>query len=118
MVTVVHLPCEFTNLCYNSPAVPYFTKDHVFILPQAEEYRKFYSVRVSDVLSCLNEPHHDGLATDHYVVEKTVKGSRLYVYYYLTLPLQGKKDEAYAIVDFIGLTDNLPTPKKHSLKQN
>jgi len=97
--------------------MPRFTKDHVFILPQAEEYRTFYNVNISDVLSCLNEPHHEGLATDHYTVEKTVNGSRLYVYYYLTLPLQGKKDEAYAIVDFIGLADENPSPQKHSLKK-
>ena len=28
---------------------------------------------------------------------------------YLTLPLQGDKDEAYAIVDFIGYTGNATT---------
>jgi hypothetical protein len=97
--------------------MPRFTKDHIFILPQAEEYRTFYKVAISDVLSCLNEPHHDGLATDHFIAEKTVNGARLYVYYYLTLPLQGKKDEAYAIVDFIGLADESPAPQKHSLKK-
>jgi hypothetical protein len=97
--------------------MPRFTKDHIFILPQAEEYRKFYKVTIADVLSCLNEPHHNGMATDHYIAEKSVNGSRLFVYYYLTLPLQGKKDETYAIVDFIGLAEEKPTPEKHSLKQ-
>jgi hypothetical protein len=85
--------------------VPSFTKDHVFILPQAEEYRKFYSLSIADVLATLNEPDTQvGLATDHYTVEKTYRKHRVYVYYYLTLPLQGKQDEAYAIVDFIGYT--------------
>src|SRR5260370_11627990 len=97
--------------------MPRFTKDHIFILPQAEEYRTSYKVPIAGVLDCLNEPHHEGLATEHYIVEKTVNGSRLYVYYYLTLPLQGTKDETYAIVDFIGLADEKPTPEKHSLKE-
>jgi hypothetical protein len=29
----------------------------------------------------------------------------VYVYYYRTLPLNGKTDEVYAIVDFIGYSE-------------
>lgn len=86
--------------------MPVFPKDHVFILPHAQEYRRFYGISIEQVLSCLNEPDlQEGLADDHYTVEKTVNGHRVYIYYYLTLPLQGNGDEMYVIVDFIGYTD-------------
>lgn len=89
-----------------------FTKDHVIILPHAEEYRLFYDVSREDVLRVLNEPDtHEGLATGYYTVEKQMGGHRLFLYYYLTLPLQAARDEVYAIVDFIGyatISDLLP----------
>lgn len=85
--------------------MPRFSDDHIFILPHAQEYRRFYSVSVAQVLACLNEPEVNvGLADDHYTAEKTFNGYRVYVYYYLTLPLQGNKDEFYAIIDFVGYT--------------
>jgi len=68
------------------------------------------------VLSCLNEPDlQEGLAEDHYTAEKNFDGNRIYVYYYLTLPLQGNKDEAYVIVDFVGYTpvEDLPKSGHH-----
>ena len=90
---------------YNRLAMPQFPRDHVFILPHAEEYRRFYGVSIKQVLECLNEPDlREGLAEEHYKTEKSFDGNCVYVYYYLTLPLQGKKDEAYVIVDFIGYT--------------
>lgn len=47
--------------------MPSFQKDHMFILPHADEYRRFYDISIQDVLSCLNTPDtHEGLATDHY----------------------------------------------------
>lgn len=82
-----------------------FPEDHVIILPHAEEYRRFYDVSLDEVLLTLNEPEtHEGLSEDHYTVEKTYGMHRVYLYYYLTLPLQAKQDELYAIVDFIGFT--------------
>jgi len=39
-----------------------------------------------------------------YTVEKDFAGHRVYIYYYLTLPLQADRDEAYVIVDFVGYT--------------
>jgi hypothetical protein len=90
--------------------MPQFTKDHVFILPHTEEYRKFYNISIEDILLTLNKPEvHAGLSSDRYTVEKSFGPYRVYVYYYLTLPLQGDKDEAYAIVDFIGYTGNATT---------
>ncbi len=92
-----------------------FTTDHVFILPHAGEYRRFYSVSIAQVLSCLNTPDlREGLADDHYTVEKSFRTRRVYVYYYLTLPLEGDRDEVYAIVDFVGFTDQGDTPAKHA----
>src|SRR5438876_2289911 len=85
--------------------MPQFPRDHVFILPHAEEYRRFYSVSIKQVLECLNEPDlQEGLAEDHYTAEKLFNTHQVYVYYYLTLPLQGNRDEVYVIVDFIGYT--------------
>ena len=83
--------------------MPRFTTDHVFILPHAEEYRALYSIPLNQVLTTLNEPDtHEGLTTGRYTAEKTFGKHRVYVYYYRTLPLRGKTDEVYAIVDFIG----------------
>jgi hypothetical protein len=93
-------------LWYNCPIMLHFNSQHIFILPQAEEYRRFYDIPLEHILSTLNEPDiHEGLATGHYTAEKAFPTHQVYVYYYLTLPLQGDKDEAYAIVDFIGYTN-------------
>jgi hypothetical protein len=82
-----------------------FTRTHVFILPHVQEYRKLYDVSIEDVLDCLNDPDtHEGLATDHYTDEKTIKDYHIYVYYYLTYPIHSIDTEPYAIVDFIGYT--------------
>src|SRR5438105_9201357 len=76
----------------------HFPTDHMFILPHAEEYRKFYSISLKEVLATLNKPDlHEGLTTDYYTSEKQFRTHRVYVYY-LTIPLlQASKDEAYAI---------------------
>ena|SRR6266571_4017147 len=96
--------------------MPRFTTDHVFILPHAQEYRRLYSVSVAQVLTCLNNPEaQEGLADDHYTAEKIFAGHRVYVYYYLTLPLEGDRDEVYAIVDFVGYTGEDDTPAKHAV---
>lgn len=92
--------------------MPHYPKDHVFILPHAEEYRRFYGVSTEQVLQCLNEPDlREGLAEDHYTVEKDFADHRVYIYYYITLPLQGDKDECFIIIDFIGYT-----PEEHPMK--
>ena len=84
----------------------HFTTDHVFILPHAEEYRVFYSIPLKQVLETLNHPDtHKGLMTGRYTTEKSFGTHRVYVYYYRTLPLNGKADEVYAIVDFIGYSE-------------
>jgi hypothetical protein len=86
--------------------MPRFTSDHVFILPHAEEYRVLYNIPVDQVLTTLNQPDiHEGLTTGRYTAEKTFSKHRVYVYYYRTLSLNGKTDEAYAIVDFIGYSE-------------
>jgi len=86
--------------------MPRFTTDHVFILPHAEEYRVLYSIPLHQVLTTLNSPDtHEGLTTGRYSAEKAFGKHRVYVYYYRTLPLNGKSDEVYAIVDFIGYSD-------------
>ncbi len=83
-----------------------FTTDHVFILPHAEEYRALYSISLKQVLETLNHPDtHEGLTTGRYTAEKTFGKHRVYVYYYRTLPLNGKTDEVYAVVDFIGYAE-------------
>ena len=85
--------------------MPSFSRDHLFILPHADEYRQLYDISIDDVLTCLNDPDkHEGLATDHYTVEKTNHDHRIYLYYYLTYPLQATDSKVYAIVDFIGYT--------------
>ena len=82
-----------------------FPKDHVIILPHAEEYRRLYDVSLDEILLTLNNPKlREGISSDHYTVEKTTGKHRIYLYYYLTLPLQAKQDEMYVIVDFIGFT--------------
>jgi hypothetical protein len=95
-----------------------FTRTHVFILPHVQEYRKFYDVTIDDVLDCLNTPDtHEGLATDHYTAEKAIKDHRIYVYYYLTYPVQAKDNEVYAIVDFIGYTTKEDLVPEHNSKR-
>ncbi len=93
-----------------------FTRDHVFILPHADEYRRFYDLRMEDVLMCLNAPDtHEGLANERYTAEKQVGDHQIYVYYYRTLPLCGNSNEYYAIVDFIGYSaaDDQPSKKEN-----
>jgi hypothetical protein len=86
--------------------MPHFTTDHVFILPHAEEYRALYSIPRKQVLATLNHPDtREGLTTGRYTAEKTLGTHRVYVYYYRTLPRNGKTDEVYAIVDFIGYAE-------------
>jgi hypothetical protein len=82
-----------------------FQKDHVIILPHSEEYRKLYDVSLDEILLTLNNPElREGISSDRYTVEKTYGSRRVYLYYYLTLPLQAKQDEMYAVIDFIGFT--------------
>ena len=88
---------------YNASVMPQFPNDHVFILPHADEYRRAYGVSIAQVVQCLNEPDlREGLAEDHYTAEKAFADHHVYVYYYLTLPLQAEKDEFFVIVDFVG----------------
>jgi hypothetical protein len=83
-----------------------FTKDHVIILPHAEDYRDSYNISLSEVILTLNEPEtHEGLSNDRYTAEKTIGKRRIYIYYYQTLPLQAQQDELYAIIDFVGFSD-------------
>jgi len=94
-----------------------FTKEHIFILPHAEEYRRFFDVSIQHVLDCLNAPEQSfGLATDHYTAEKSLTNRRLHVYFYLTFPLQATDTGAYAIVDFIGCTEAQDRPAPASKK--
>lgn len=89
-----------------------FSKDHVVILPHAEEYRETYDISVDEVLDTLNDPEvHVGVSEGRDTVEKTIGKRRVYIYFYKTLPLQGKPGELYAIVDFVGFSDinTLPT---------
>lgn len=82
-----------------------FSKDHIIILPHSEEYRRLYDISPDEVLLTLNNPEiHEGISSDRYTVEKTNGNHRIYLYYYLTLPLQAKQDELYAVIDFIGFT--------------
>lgn len=84
----------------------HFPQDHVIILPHAEEYRKLYDISFEEVVLALNKPDfQEGLSDDRYTVEKSFASHRVYLYFYLTLPLQGKQDELYAIVDFVGSTN-------------
>src|SRR5258708_14956816 len=97
--------------------MPRFPKDHVFILPRAEEYRTFYGVTLAQVLTCLNQPDtHEGLATGHYTAEKAIGAHQVYIYYYVTLPLQGNSEEVYAIVDFIGAAKSADSAKPKKTK--
>jgi hypothetical protein len=50
-----------------------FPKDHVIILPHAEEYRDTYTISLAEVLATLNEPElHEGLSNERYTAEKTI----------------------------------------------
>ena len=83
-----------------------FTKEHVIILPHAEEYRDTYAITLSEVLLTLNEPElHEGLANERYTAEKTIGKRRIYLYYYQTLPVQAHHNEPYAIIDFVGFSE-------------
>ena len=83
-----------------------FAKDHVIILPHAEDYRDSYTISLSEVLATLNEPElHEGLAYERYTAEKTIGKRRIYLYYYQTVPLQAQPHERYAIIDFVGFSD-------------
>ena len=83
-----------------------FSKDHVIILPHAEDYRDSYNISLDEVALTLNEPElHEGLSNERYTVEKTIGNRRIYLYYYQTLPLQAKHNELYAIIDFVGFSD-------------
>jgi hypothetical protein len=109
-----HTTTVFCNLPYCRQAVicsilalimPQFTKNQVFILPHAQQYRQLYEVSVAEVLQTLNQPDvHEGLAEDHYTAEKTIGTRRIFVYYYVTLPLQGNGEERFAIVDLVSFT--------------
>lgn len=83
----------------------HFSQDHVIILPHAEEYRRLYDISLEEVVLALNEPEfHEGLSDDRFTAEKSFARHRVYLYFYLTLPLQAKYDELYAVVDFVGAT--------------
>ena len=59
-----------------------FAKDHIIILPHAEDYRDSYSVSLSEVLATLNDPElHEGLANERYTAEKIIGKRRIYLYY-------------------------------------
>jgi hypothetical protein len=90
----------------------------VSILPHAEEYRNLYSIDIADVLTCLNAPDKkEGLSTDRYTAEKMFEKYNLYIYYYLTLPLQSRgDDDVHAVVDFIGFTATEDILKSKELK--
>lgn len=82
-----------------------FQEDHVIILPHAEEYRRLYDISIDEVVLTLNEPElHEGVSSGRYTAEKTSGSRRIYLYYFLTFPLQVKDNALYAIVDFIGFT--------------
>jgi hypothetical protein len=86
-------------------SMPIFSKNHVVILPHAEDYRDTYNISLSEVLATLNEPElHEGLANERYTAEKTIGKHRIYLYYYQTLPLQAQQNELYAIIDFFVTT--------------
>jgi hypothetical protein len=83
-----------------------FTKEHIIILPHAEEYRDTYTIPLSEVLLTLNEPElTEGLANERYTAEKTIGKRRIYLYYYQTLPVQAQDHNLYAIIDFVGFSD-------------
>ena len=83
-----------------------FTKEHVIILPHAEQYRDTYTIPLSEVLLTLNEPElTEVLVNDRYTAEKTIGKRRIYLYYYQTLPVQAQDHELYAVIDFVGFSD-------------
>lgn len=92
-------------MCANT--MPQFTKDRVFILPHAQEYREAYFVSLDEILTTLNEPDlHEGVSEDRYTVEKQFEKRRVYIYYYRTFPLQNRgENEMCAVVDFVSVTD-------------
>jgi hypothetical protein len=86
--------------------MPTFAKDHVIILPHAEDYRDSFTISLSEVLSTLNKPElHEGVSNERYTAEKTIGKRRIYLYYYQTVPLQAQPHERYAIIDFVGFSD-------------
>jgi len=86
--------------------MPTFAKDHVILLPHAEDYRDSFTISLAEVLSTLNEPElHEGLSNERYTAEKTIGKRRIYLYYYQTVPLQAQRNERYAIIDFVGFSD-------------
>lgn len=102
---LIHPTRPAPKVCYNPFTMHQFSQDHVFILPHAHKYRKLYDVSIEEVLTCLNTPDTNvGLTTDHYTAEKAINGHHIYVYYYLTYPVQATDTQVYAIVDFIGYT--------------
>jgi hypothetical protein len=83
-----------------------FAKDHVILLPHAEDYRDSYNISLDEVVLTLNEPELlEGLSNERYTAEKTIGKRRIYLYYYQTLPLQAQDHELYAIIDFVGFSD-------------
>lgn len=98
--------------------MPEITRDHIFILPHSEEYRRFYDISLNDLLETLNTPDtHEGLPEGRYTNEKTFDTKHVFVHYYLTYPLLGDKDEVYAIIDFVGYAsrEDLPRPVHDTL---
>ena len=89
----------------------HFTKQNVFILPHSEEYRNFYAVSLDEILTTLNEPEvQEGVSEDRFTVEKQFGKRRVYVYYYRTLPLQNRGEDALcAVVDFVSVTEDSET---------
>ena len=83
-----------------------FPKDHVFILPHSQEYQRLFTISLDEILLTLNEPDlHEGISEDRYTAEKVIGNRRIYIYYYLTLPLQGKENEVYAVVDYVAFSE-------------
>lgn len=72
-------------------------------MPHAEEYRQHYNVSIDDVLLILNEPEEqEGLASDKFTAARVFESSRVFLDYYVTLPLQGEGEMVCAIVDYVG----------------
>lgn len=83
-----------------------FSKNHVIILPHAEQYRNLYNISIDEVIDTLNKPDLlEGLPDDRYTAEKMFGKKRIYIYFYQTFPLLGTPSEHYAIVDFVSFTD-------------
>jgi hypothetical protein len=83
-----------------------FPKHHIILLPHAEEYRAFYKITLNEIGEVLSAPETvAGLSDSRYTAEKTLGKKRIAVFYYQTLPMNGRPDEPYAVVDFIGLRE-------------